>query len=233
MSDSADPPAPASPAADRRRLWAEAALIIIVAVAPDIINAAASLAYPLRTAQPFWLDGLMLTQRSVTVCAVAFFIIWRSGEPRRSFGLVRWDWRVDAPLAAVLFVAGWMLSIAVYSAAQSVFGEATWQPHQSARPRTIADFPVLAVMITANSIAEELVIWGLLFTRLAALLGRPALVVLVCAAVFASYHVYQGAAGALAVTSIGLLHGAVFWQSRRLWPLIVSHTATNLVAYLG
>ncbi|MBX3402961.1 MAG: CPBP family intramembrane metalloprotease [Phycisphaeraceae bacterium] len=232
MNHPTDMPASQASTIDRRRLWIEAAVIVIVAVVPDIVNAAALLAYPQRATQPFWLDGLMLAQRSLTVCAVAFFIMWRSGEPRRAFGFARWEWRIDVPLAAVLVIAGWMLSIAVYSAAQSVFGAAPWRPEQVARPRTVADFSVLALMITANSIAEEVVIWGLLFTRLSALIGGGARVVFICAAVFASYHIYQGPAGALAVMSIGLLHGAIFWQSRRLWPLVVAHTALNFVAYL-
>lgn len=233
MTNSTSTPAPLSPPIDRRRLWVEIGVVLLVAVVPDVVNAAASLAYPQRGVQPFWLDGLMLTQRSVMVCAVAFFIMWRSGEPRRAFGFARWEWRVDAPLAAVLFVAGWMLSTAVYSAAESVFGPTHWRLQEFSRPRGAADFPVLAIMIAFNSIAEELVIWGLLFTRMSVLVRNGALAVFICAAVFGSYHVYQGPAGAAAVMSIGLLHGAVFWQSRRLWPLIVSHTATNFTAYLA
>lgn len=221
------------PTLDRRRLWIEIAVILLVAVVPDLINAATSLAYPQRGMQPFWLDALMLTQRSITVCAVALFIMWRSGEPRRAFGFTRFEWRIDVPLAAVLLIAGWMLSIAVYAAAQSVLGPTHWRLEEFARPRTGADVPMLALMLTANSIAEEVVIWGLLFTRLSALLRSGPRAVFICAAVFASYHIYQGPAGAVAVMSIGLLHGVVFWQSRRLWPLIVAHTALNFVAYLA
>lgn len=233
MSDPAATPAPESPPIDRRRLWVEIGVVLLVAVVPDLVHAAASLAYPQSEVQPFWLDAVMLTQRSITVCAVALFIMWRSGEPRRAFGFARWEWRVDAPLAAVLFVAGWMLSSAVSSAAESAFGPTHWRLQEFSRPYGAADYPVLALMITANSVAEELVIWGLLFTRLSALVRNGAVAVLVCAAVFGSYHVYQGPVGALGVMSIGLVHGAVFWQSRRLWPLIVSHTATNLVIYVS
>jgi uncharacterized protein len=44
-----------------------------------------------------------------------------------------------------------------------------------------------------------------------------------------SYHLYQGAAGVLAVVPLGLLFGIWFARTRQLWPLIVAHAIMDFV----
>jgi membrane protease YdiL (CAAX protease family) len=44
-----------------------------------------------------------------------------------------------------------------------------------------------------------------------------------------SYHLYQGVAGVLSVTPLGLLFGWWFARRRQLWPLIVAHAVLDFV----
>ncbi|HVS77284.1 MAG TPA: CPBP family intramembrane glutamic endopeptidase, partial [Steroidobacteraceae bacterium] len=68
--------------------------------------------------------------------------------------------------------------------------------------------------------------------------GRPysaqaaglATAVNVSAAIRLSCHLYQGVAGVLTAVPVGLLFGAWFARTRRLWPLIVAHAVLDLVA---
>lgn len=217
---------------DRRRLWFEIGVILLVGVVSELIGALAALAYGAAPKMPFWIDAILLTERSVMVCAVACFIMWSSGEGWRAFGFIRWEWRVDLPLAAALLLAAWIAGGVVHSAAAGVLGSPHYGIEQFSMPQSGADHVLLAVMLTANSFAEELVIWGVLFTRVRQLGCGAAPALALCAAVFASYHLYQGPAAALAVGAIGLLHGTVFWLSKRILPQIVAHTAMNLYLYL-
>ncbi len=70
---------------------------------------------------------------------------------------------------------------------------------------------------------------GYLIPRLEQLLGSTAAALLVSTGLFASYHIYQGPAGAFGAGVTGLLYGASFCWWRRLWPLCVAHTLHNLV----
>lgn len=218
--------------AGRRRQWLEVAVLLAVAVLPDLVNAAASFSPADHGRRVFWIDALMLIQRSATVCAVALFLMWASGEGWRRFGLTKWSWRADPPVAVVLVLLGWLVSGYVYSAAAAIFPPAEMVEWHFDRPSSRAGLLLLGAMSAANGLAEELVIWGFLYTRLAALTGRGIVMIPVCAAVFASYHLYQGPAAMLAIFAIGLIHGVCFWRLRRLWPLIIAHAIWDFAVYL-
>lgn len=72
---------------------------------------------------------------------------------------------------------------------------------------------------------------GYLIARLQYLLRSGWLAVVVTATLFASYHSYQGVVGVIVIGAAvhGLVYGLAFCLCRRLWPLCVAHTLTNLV----
>lgn len=47
------------------------------------------------------------------------------------------------------------------------------------------------------------------------------------AALFASYHLYQGLPGVVWAFAVGLVFGTVFRATGRLGPLVVAHAASN------
>jgi membrane protease YdiL (CAAX protease family) len=79
-----------------------------------------------------------------------------------------------------------------------------------------------------------LAIWGVLYVCLRRLWHRSEwLSLLVAALTFGSYHIYQGIDGVILITTMGLLHGAFFRLTRRLWPLIIAHAANNIFITLA
>jgi membrane protease YdiL (CAAX protease family) len=93
---------------------------------------------------------------------------------------------------------------------------------------------VLTMLVVAG-FGEETVFRGYMFERLGKLLGRSIaaqiVIVLVSAAVFASLHYFgQGLAGAQQAAITGLVFGAVFAVTGRIWMLMCAHAVFDLTA---
>jgi membrane protease YdiL (CAAX protease family) len=92
-----------------------------------------------------------------------------------------------------------------------------------------------AFVIIGGGFAEETVYRGFLFERLGKLLGSSAAArtstVLLTAAWFALLHYLdQGLAGVEQAAITGLVFGAIFAVTRRIWMLMIAHAAFDLVA---
>ena len=90
-------------------------------------------------------------------------------------------------------------------------------------------------MIVVGGFGEETVFRGYLFERLRKLLGAsPAAriaTVILSAGLFASLHYLdQGLPGAEQATVTGLVFGAVFAVTGRIWMLMIAHAAFDLTA---
>lgn len=225
---------PAADAALRRRHWIEVGVVALVAVVPELASALMYWFDPLPYRSGIAADMVYLLSRSAGVSAVVLYLMWRSGEGWAAFGFPRPHLGVDGLLAAVLFVLGYALHWC-YAAS---LGDSLWALDPSpmvdqifAAPEGVFEWGLTVAAMVANGFAEEVVLWGFLFTRLRGLLGSPAVAVAAVSLAFGSYHIYQGIYGACGVVVIGLVHGAVFAVLPRLWPLIAAHAIWDLMAY--
>ena len=94
---------------------------------------------------------------------------------------------------------------------------------------------MLFVIIAGAGFGEETVFRGFLFERLGKLFGSgaraKALIVLLTAGLFGLAHYSgQGLAGVQQGTVVGLVFGAIFAITGRLWMLMVAHAAFDLTA---
>ncbi|AZA10503.1 CPBP family intramembrane glutamic endopeptidase [Corynebacterium gerontici] len=93
--------------------------------------------------------------------------------------------------------------------------------------------PVLIALAFANGFAEESVVVLWFITRLREL-GCSAWVAMTAQAVLrGSYHLYQGPSAGLGNLVMGLVFGAYFYKTGRVWPLIIAHTLIDVVAFVG
>ena len=90
---------------------------------------------------------------------------------------------------------------------------------------------IVAVSIV-NPIFEEVFVCGYVIRALQRT-RSVAFAVNVSVAIRVSYHLYQGAIGALGVVVAGLILGWWFARKGRLWPVIIAHGLMDLVALLG
>ena len=166
---------------------------------------------------------------SAAIIAVAWFVIRHSGEPASAFGIQRPIWGLDIAICVGALICGWMIqytyALAAYSIAPSW---AAGVSYDFQYPETAAENLIVSVAMVLNGLAEEIVLWAVLFTRLERLMSRTVVPVIVVAAMFASYHIYQGVSAVLSIFLLGLVHGTIFATGRRLLPLVAAHVIWDL-----
>ncbi|MFC7402962.1 CPBP family intramembrane glutamic endopeptidase [Citricoccus sp. GCM10030269] len=179
-------------------------------------------------------------------------LVWiRGRNPFRTFGL---DFRRpgrDLAWGIGLFVAMGLGTLAVYAAGRAAgvttaivgsdLNEYWWTT------------PVLLFSALRHGLLEEIIVVAWLFDRLgylqqlragfgelrtwasgAVVPGHPVTVLVGCAILRGTYHLYQGAGPGIGNLIMGLIFGAVYLRYRRVMPLVVAHfllDATGFVAY--
>ncbi len=202
-------------------------MVLCVAVFPYLTDTVYSLAIAPAPPPPLVIaDSALLLSRSLCAIAACVCILFLTQQPFRSVGLRPFK-KIDIGLA--------ILTIGVALGAHSAFGYIVYNIFDEpatieyARPSGLMDWYWFSLSHIANAGAEELAIWGLLYTRLRRLWHRQELLSMIApAAAFAAYHLYQGVAPAIMVFVFAMVHGLIFRVSGRLWPLILAHAATNI-----
>lgn len=222
-----------TPEQRRRRWWIEVGVVFALAVLPDFVNALAPAPAEHQGPAVYWWAAAATTSRAFMVSAPILYIIWRSGETWSHFGLRRWRWGIDLG-GTVLVIVGAGLAYRLYSLVTMPFlpiqgVEAPEYPF--ATPPGPLGLLALIPQHAANGFAEELAIWGFLFVRLRSLWGGAVPALLAASTLFASYHLYQGWWAAGAILAEGLVHGAFFALTGRLWPLALAHALTNIYLF--
>jgi membrane protease YdiL (CAAX protease family) len=206
-----------------RALWGEIIAVLAVGIVPSLVSAVYMPASAVSL--PFWVDALDLTVLSACKAFVTLYLIYRSGEPWARFGLgrpKRWD-----PLLGVgmfLLAEGLWL----FFCSQIRWGSAPEEPNPFPRPKVPEDYLMMVFEFGASGFAEELIARAYLVTRLEQALRSRIAAVLLSAALFASYHCYQGASGVASMLAFGILYAVAFVFIRRVWPLAIGHALCNI-----
>jgi membrane protease YdiL (CAAX protease family) len=93
--------------------------------------------------------------------------------------------------------------------------------------------PVLVLSALQNSLLEEVVIIGYLFTRLRQLDWGWVMIIALSALVRGAYHLYQGFGGFAGNLIMGVIFGLCYLRWRRVGPLVVAHTLLDITAFVG
>ncbi|MCU1431034.1 MAG: Abortive infection protein [Actinotalea sp.] len=93
--------------------------------------------------------------------------------------------------------------------------------------------PVLVLSALQNALLEEVVAVGYLVERLTELRWSVPAVIAASALLRGSYHLYQGPGMAAGNVAMGVLFAWLYLRRRRVMPLVVAHTALDVVAFVG
>jgi len=93
--------------------------------------------------------------------------------------------------------------------------------------------PVLILSALQNSLVEEVIMIGYLFTRFTQLGWRWPMIILVSAVIRGSYHLYQGFGGFVGNLIMGVIFGLIYLRFKRVAPLVVAHTFLDIAAFVG
>jgi membrane protease YdiL (CAAX protease family) len=159
---------------------------------------------------------------------------WRSGTPWRDIGLSPpRSWPATILIGLAFGVA---FKLAMKALVMPLLGAPPVNPAYHYLAGNDAALPGALYLILAGAgFGEEIFFRGFLFERLGRLLGpgppAKAAIVLVTSAWFGLDHLQvQGVAGMEQAFIVGLVFGAVYAVTGRLWLLIVAHAAFDLTA---
>jgi len=92
-----------------------------------------------------------------------------------------------------------------------------------------APFALIVLFIILNSVFEELLVTAYVIESFAR--DGAGLAITVSTLFRFAYHLSQGPLASLSIIPLGLLFGAMYWQRRNVWPLMVAHTISNVVVF--
>ena len=159
---------------------------------------------------------------------------WWSRTPWRELGFVRPPSWIRSVVLGLFY--GAVFKLLMKSIVMPLFGAPAINPAYHFLVGNTAALPgMLAAVIIGAGFAEETVFRGYMFERLGKLF-RPGLaakvaIVLVSSALFALAHYPdQGVPGAEQAAITGLVFGAVFARTHRIWMPMIMHAAFDVTA---
>ncbi|WP_432490805.1 CPBP family intramembrane glutamic endopeptidase [Kineococcus gypseus] len=202
--------------------------------APQALNAQTSTVLGSFAPQRPWLDlALQLVSIASGLAPVLLvaYLLARGGESLRTLGVdgrrPGRDLLGGLGLAALIGGCGLALYLGSRAAGFNTNVAA------STLPDTWWAVPVSVLAAAQNGLLEEVLVAGYLLHRLAQLGVRPVPSLAVSALLRGSYHLYQGLGGFVGNVAMGLVLGWVYRRWGRAMPLVVAHTAIDVVAFVG
>jgi len=213
-----------SNARSSRDLWAELSVVMAVSVIPSLLGALQSIYEPL--AQSYASGAISLLVFSTCAVWVVIYLVRNNRESLSDFGVVRPQF-ADV-IVGILIVPFVDLMWVIYWAFIPLSVEITPQT-ELVLPSSTLDHVLMVISELANAFHEEFVFRAYLITRLYPLLKFRRRAIVVAAAIFASYHIYQGSLAVGGIFLFGLSFGVMWLLFRRLWPLVIGHALSNIV----
>jgi membrane protease YdiL (CAAX protease family) len=231
---SASFPAPAS----RAVLVVEVLIVLSLSLLPSAVDSLISLlSAPIAGISAFVYANVQLIQQLADILfalapiALVIYLVRRNGEGLEPFGLGTATLRQDALLGLLgaALVSG--VGGAIYLAAVALKINRFVVPVPPlGHWWTI---PILVLGAIQSGALEEVIVAGYLIRRLQQLRCRGPVAVVASATLRGSYHLYQGWGGFAGNFLLGLAFGSVFLRWRRTWPLIVAHSAVDILSGLA
>ncbi len=202
-------------------IWWEVFAVLAVGVIPYLSNVL-PYEYFRESSPPFWIEFVSLLAYSACAMYITLYLVFRSGESWERFGITRLR-ASDLFLCFVLFLVARIVHVVWWelTGGMETFGVCSF-------PSSRLDYALLIVTYGVAGLSEEIITRAYLITRLERLLRSRFLAVLTSAALFASYHLYQGVGGAFYALLFGLAYGGAFLLLRSVWPLAMGHALYNI-----
>jgi membrane protease YdiL (CAAX protease family) len=164
--------------------------------------------------------------------ALVAFLLWRVARPhlgRLGLDLTR-PWRdglTGLGLALVIGIPG----IGVYLAGRALGITVNVVP--TALNAYWWTVPVLVLSALRAGLTEEVIVIGYLFARLRDLGWGTWRIIVVCALLRGTYHLYQGIGAFVGNFAMGMLFGWLYSRHGRTLPLIVAHVVIDTAIFVG
>lgn len=125
-----------------------------------------------------------------------------------------------------------MALVGVSHLVEQAFGLEESEVLKQILPRTHREKSLFAGVSLAAGLGEELAYRAYAIPVLAALVGSTWGAAILSSGIFGFLHAYQGGLGVVRTAALGMALAAVFVLSGNIWPVIVAHTAIDLIGGL-
>lgn len=190
---------------------------------------------PTMKVRLYYGNGLLLYGMAAAVLLVS----WFSGRPLRTVGL-GWG-EIPYDLTAVLLLAGFLV-LYLFDLFREMGSENSREETRQEfsklgfMPASAGQFLHFIFLAVAAGVGEEIVYRGFMISYLTNLLGTTgwavAIVLIYPAIAFGLGHVYQGWKPVLKVIAMAVLFGFFYFRTNTLWPLMLLHTAIDVLGGL-
>src|SRR5690625_2886132 len=192
---------------------------------------------PSRSAQPYFdlIYQLLSVVFALVPVALALYLLSAGGRS----ALARIGLDLRAPGRDLTWGLGLGALIGIPGLGLYVAGRAlgvTVQVQASALDQYWWTIPVLLLAALKNGLVEEVLVVGYLIERLTDLRWRLPAIVATSALLRGGYHLYQGWGPFAANIIMGVIFAWFYttrWGRRRVMPLVIAHTALDVVAFVG
>lgn len=216
---------------ERRSRWFEVFLVLAISLGLPLLNSF----YLLKNAPAVALR--MTTLRSLYGIAheglsllLLVYVLSRRELRLRDLGL-QWSKRDIIPSFVVTILSGFAYiagAVLLQLLHYGLFGTVSHGPHAE---RFFTDPTIAAVpFMLLNPFFEELIVRAYLMREIKALTGSTATSVISSVVLQASYHLYYGWLGALAIACLFLVFAVYYARSGRAVPVVIAHTAFDFYA---
>lgn len=200
--------------------------VIVVAFAIPIINSFAGMfAAPQESLAiaDRGLFGIVVFELIIMALLIPTLLLrgWRPADLGLGF---RWS---DIGMGCLLAILCWLSVYPIYWFLDA-FGQGA-NPADADMHAGMLSIGAVVLVSIINPIFEELFVCAYVIRALERTRSRM-FAVNVSVALRASYHLYQGTIGGLALIAFGLILGWYFARSGRLWPAIIAHALLDLIA---
>jgi membrane protease YdiL (CAAX protease family) len=161
--------------------------------------------------------------RDASLVSLILFFAWRNGEPLDRIGWrFEHGWR-EVGLGIGLFIPFFFAMGLVGGALEAAGLSAPSTPLPAfLAAKGLGETLLAIVLVAVVALAEETIFRGYLILRFTAVTLRPALAVVLSAAIFSLGHGYEGSAGVVTVGVMGLVLALIYmWRGSLVAPIVI------------
>lgn len=209
--------------------WLDVLAIFCLAVLPDLANCLVLVGdSSVAESTTFTQLLFLLLVRSVQVSVPILLIMRLRNVCWQNYGFVAFrpdkDFLIAIGLAVITYAVFYTIVLALYNFGINYENDPNSLPQPTSNGTvSLSTVTLILAASVANGFAEELAMRSYLVTRVTELLGSAVVAVVVISVLFALYHSYQGRYGVISALVAGLVFGTYFAQTKRFWPIMISH----------
>lgn len=169
-------------------------------------------------------DALALVILEYVAFPAAFAVLWRRGWRLKDLG-IQLSW-TNSFVGLLLVGATYLFNAMLWDLMGRLIGGREFLI-QFMHAISIS-LPVALLLSIVNGAFEEFFLCRYLieaFSRFG-----PAVAIGISSLIRMSYHLYQGPLGAILVLGFGIVVSIFYWRSRQVWPVMLAHMLTDLMA---